>query len=308
LVTLAEKGKQAKFAVPYIIARLSDRDEEVRQKAVLALYAAQGAEAIPRLEQLLIEDKCVRVRLVIIGILGESPPTNNTVIPTLIKMLEVKDVEEYDVYVTAKQTLTSFRSAAIPSLIAAATDGQRDTITRCTAIEILGDINRQTKVVVSTLIELLRTRDERIQRSTVIALSRMGPVAQDAVKPLVRAAAKTKTNWLRTFIANALYSIDRGNRDAIKILRDSLVNGNSIERSHAAQVTSRMGRDASPLTPALITLLDDPSTLARWRAIWALQSIGPDAKAAIPALRKAKHGASEQTRKYIEEALASIEG
>lgn len=63
------------------------------------------------------------------------------------------------------------------------------------------------------------------------------------------------------------------------------------------------------LVPALMACLDpngDPEAV--WQAAWYLGRLGPQAKAAVPDLEKARKHRSKKVRHYVSEALSKIRG
>jgi hypothetical protein len=58
-------------------------------------------------------------------------------------------------------------------------------------------------------------------------------------------------------------------------------------RGLAAEALGRLGPEARAAVPALAAAASDPLPEVRWRAIWALGRIGPAAGAAVPVLRAA---------------------
>ncbi len=75
----------------------------------------------------------------------------------------------------------------------------------------------------------------------------------------------------------------------------------------AAQALGRIGPEAKAAVPALIkALVDDPRNTVRSHAAQALGQIGPEAKAAVPALIEALKDENENVRNAADGALRKI--
>jgi HEAT repeat protein len=73
--------------------------------------------------------------------------------------------------------------------------------------------------------------------------------------------------------------------------------------NHASRALAKIGRHA---VPELIQSFKDRDHNVRYRAAWALHSIGPDGEEAVPALIKALHDDHEQVRTWSAYALGEI--
>jgi HEAT repeat protein len=76
-------------------------------------------------------------------------------------------------------------------------------------------------------------------------------------------------------------------------------------RVSTAMALESIGPDAAPAVPALVRALKDPEGLVRQRAAIALGSIGPGARDALPALKEASR--VEIVRIAAEEAIQKIQ-
>ena len=68
---------------------------------------------------------------------------------------------------------------------------------------------------------------------------------------------------------------------------------------------SKLGPKGRDAFPAILPLLESDDT--RLEAVRTLGAIGPDAKAALPALRKLQEHRDEEIRKAVQAAIKSIE-
>jgi len=75
-------------------------------------------------------------------------------------------------------------------------------------------------------------------------------------------------------------------------------------QTNAAAALTRIG---APAVPALIELLKHAREVVRMLAAGALGDMGPEARAALPALRKAGEDSSPDVREAAKEAIRNIE-
>jgi hypothetical protein len=93
---------------------------------------------------------------------------------------------------------------------------------------------------------------------------------------------------------------------AIEKRIEELGSESSYDRFCAADALGWMGPEAKAAVPALANALKDQDILVRAAAAEALGKMGPAAKAAVPALNEALQDDSEAVRRYAEYALEQI--
>lgn len=79
-------------------------------------------------------------------------------------------------------------------------------------------------------------------------------------------------------------------------------------RNAAAYAISSMGPAAKAAVPSLINALDDPEPAVRFPVCVALREIGPEAKDAVPALTKALDDRNEDVAAMARQAIRKITG
>jgi HEAT repeat protein len=79
-------------------------------------------------------------------------------------------------------------------------------------------------------------------------------------------------------------------------------------RNQAAYAIGSMGPAAKAAVPALIEALSDPEPTVRFPACIALKEIGPDAAEAVPALRAALEDRNDDVAAMARKALLRITG
>ena len=88
-------------------------------------------------------------------------------------------------------------------------------------------------------------------------------------------------------------------------LAQSKEKGESSRRA-AAHALGQIGPEAKAAVPALMELLKDTDSELRWLAALALGQIGPEAKAAVPALMELLKDEEEKVYREAAEALGKI--
>ena len=79
-------------------------------------------------------------------------------------------------------------------------------------------------------------------------------------------------------------------------------------RNAAAYALSGMGPEAKAAVPALIAALDDPEPTVRFPVCIALGEIGPEAREAVPALTKALDDRNDDVAAMARKAIIKITG
>jgi HEAT repeat protein len=153
---------------------------------------------------------------------------------------------------------------------------------------------------VPALVELVRAR----RPWASITLGDFGPMASAAV-PALRGALAHDGEDMRAYAAGALGSIGRA---AAPALRDLLRSAKAPEE-WVRYNSLKSIRDIGPTDeclPVLIEAMEDTSWIAREYSAHALAALGPSARAAIPALRRAAAGGESAVVKAAKNALVAI--
>jgi HEAT repeat protein len=153
---------------------------------------------------------------------------------------------------------------------------------------------------VPAVVALLRHKRPEVRESAVLALGRIGPEAKSAIPALVE-ACNEQQQYLWEAVAWALGTI--GPENAIPTLSEFRKAKSWSLRRVAA---SSLGKAGPPATAALIKFLSDDHPSVRVAAAMALQAVGPEANAAVPALNNALQDSDEAVAKTAARALAHI--
>jgi HEAT repeat protein len=313
-----------------------------RKYAVIALQEVGpvAKAAVPALIKALQEGEDAHIRSPAAYSLGRIGPAAKAAVPALTKAL--RDTDGH-VRINAADALRRIdnSSAGVPALIEVCKDPSPSN--RCTAAMVLADFGPAAKDAVPALLELFKDSDPYIPSYAAFALwqiarheraipaliehgaseflGQIGPEAKAAVPALTKAALSKEatSSWgpSASFRAaraiEALGNIGAEAKSAIPIIRPFLKT-DDVRKVAAALALWRLERSPDAV-PALIEAVQsqkylDGGTgdhLVRWRAADALRDIGPEAKAAIPALRAALYDEDMTVRHAAAAALKRVD-
>lgn len=276
--TLGKIGPPANDCFSVLTDVLNDDDEWVRWDAVRAIgkVGADPREVVPLLEGVFRRrDEKYFVREAALTALYDADPEGAIVIPLLVEGL--KDPNG-DIVAAAAQTLGKFRAKARSAV--------------CDLNELLSTEKRRG----DAYFDVGYTSPVRID--VIRALADIGPNAAVAVPTLKRLLTGDEGNaievWghevdtMRIWAAAALVQIVPNQPEAkegfaylVRMLRDG--------QSEAAEALSTIGSDAAITVLIQALEAEDASEYGTFRELVAkaVGEIGPPAKAAVPALRKA---------------------
>jgi HEAT repeat protein len=335
-------GTGDREAVPGLVKRLKDADPTVRARAAeeLGQVGPEGRDSVPPLTAALDDpDGLVRVRAA--EALTDVGGDAGAAATALGKALADKDVKVRREAAVALWRMGPGAKAAVPALGKALAD--EDVKVRRDAAATLWRVGPAAKAAVPALAGALKDKDGEVRWGAAGALGAVGPEAGAAV-PRLTDALKDKDLEVRHFAARALVRVgDRAAREAAApVLREVLGKGDPDQRLRAELIVLlwQIGPAAAPapsrLDPgdlhtaakmlqgvyttkadeatrrnAVPTLLGafEGTTDAVYRASFAqaLGVIGPDARAAIPALREGLKDKDEKVRTAAAEALKKIQ-
>lgn len=139
------------------------------------------------------------------------------------------------------------------------------------------------------------------------ALAKWGPDAKAAAVPLVRATA-LMDETVREWVVSALESLEAPHEEDAPALAELVGSDNPDVAYWAITLLGRLADKAASSVPALTKALQqNPHPHNKQRAAWALGKIGPEAKAAIPALKAAAHGTDPRLARIALLSLEEIE-
>jgi HEAT repeat protein len=330
-------GPEAETAIPALLKSLQDPQAAVRKAAADALgnLGVAAKEAVPALATLL-SDKESAVRGPAARALGRIGPEAKPAIRALAELLD--DKTEYKegvtmVYWAIGNPLEDFaktlcvrdnaaealRQIGPEATLPALTDllGDEKAEVRRAAAEALGLFGREAKTAVPNLIATLRDESWEFRHSATEALGEIGVRDQHAVPELVRMLANEDQDdiliasvermqralELRKAVAEALRKM---RPDVTRSLTEMLQDKDARVRTVTAQLLGEIGPEAKAAIPALMDLLQDTEHGVRFAAVQALGKMGPEAKDATADLQQLLEDEDEQLRQAAAEALKAI--
>jgi HEAT repeat protein len=180
--------------------------------------------------------------------------------------------------------------AALPSLLSLLQDA--DVSIRLRAVAALGDLGAEIRRVLPALrralSEAARTEgDDRVRAEAVRALLGTGPQPATEVGPLVD-ALHSSLDVVRFHAAVALGDLGAAARPAVPdLIRAACWDEDSAVRVEAAVALWRIEQKGTLAVQVLIDVLEDANEMTCWIAAEHLGRMGPEARDAIPALRRA---------------------
>lgn len=259
-VSVVKQDPSCKEAVPQLITALGDSRGEVRRRAA---YAA-----------------------------GEIGPEAKAAVPALVRVLG-----DHEARPTAIVAIGRIGPEAAQALLKEVREGS--DVSRAAAAAALGKLG---PAVVPQLVEALGSGEVRMQRAAAGALAAIGPAAKAAVPALVE-ALKSCDRPLRLGATDAIWRIDRQRPELIGALIGLLRDRFPAMQLQAARRLGARGADAGPAVPALVRLLGSNDDRLRVTVEEALEKIGP---AAVPALTAALGNEKAEMRAGAADALGRI--
>jgi HEAT repeat protein len=241
-----------------------------------------------------------------------TPEQAKLLVPALATYLEDDKPEVRNAALRLLATLREKAVEAVPAMAKALSDPSDEI--RSTAATSLGEIGEAAAPAVPSLVQALKDENEYVRKWSAWALQRIGPQAKAAVPTLASLVAEDSEDSVRQAAVEALGEIGPDAQGAIPALEKALQDPDRDVRWQAAIAIGLIGtQDASTAVPVLIEILQqisDGDLDTRHGMLRALESLGPAARDAVPALKHA-----QETRDWgfvgdelISEALESIEG
>jgi HEAT repeat protein len=176
---------------------------------------------------------------------------------------------------------------------------------RLNAAKALWQVSRQPDDVIPVFTQVLENGGDSERCDAAERLKEMGPWAAPAVPALVNVVKNDPYEYARCEAAEALGEIGPKAAPAIPALATVLEE----DESHyvPARAAETLGKIGDPKAiPILIAALENEEDYVRTHALWALETFGPKAKAAIPTLVRALKN-DEGNASFVAHALGAID-
>jgi HEAT repeat protein len=305
---LGRIGPEAKAAVPALRKGVESSDPFVQTISAWSLAKIEPQDPARRdiaLKLLTagLRSNQTRLRAAAARGLADLHPAPEAILPAIVEVLEGGDRESAG---QALEVLAALGEAGVPALTGAL---KREEI-RPTVATILGHIGPPAKKAVPALAEIIKSdKNVRARCESLIALGAIGAEAAEAVPAVIQALndPQEKVSY------SACYALGRIGPTAIGAkleLQKKLTDPDEFVALAAAwalaQIDPQCSQVAAVSVPVLIKGLTYPEPKIRREAALSLRSLGPLAKAAVPALKTAVNDPDEAVRDTATAALKAI--
>jgi HEAT repeat protein len=276
-----------------------------------------ASTAVPILWEL-TKDKDSGVRLAAAtALVRPSPESGPALVPVLTELLKDKDPDVRWIAIQNLRDIGPEAKAALPALLPMIHDSS--WAVKSNIAEALEKISPEAaKTAVPEMMELLKDDDISARVRTARVLIKLDPGLKSVVIPVLVAALTGKDLGARGSAAKLLGEIGfeaKEGSPAIKAAVPALVNlmkndkGNPFAQLDAAAALAKLDPSSKPVVvSALIDFLKHPYWGIRMQAANILADIGPDAKAAVPALNELLKDRETHVRDSAKKALEKIQG
>jgi len=212
---------------------------------------------------------------------------------TLTELIEQLDHNDFEVRRSAARTLEQKgpeARGAIDALIEALED--KDEYVRAAAGRALGKIGPEAERAIPALMKLIKDHVMIVRMGAAVGLGGIGPKAMEAIPLLAEALeSQNEDHNVKYRAAEALGAIGS---EAVPALTEAVKNNQYFVRRISARALGNTG--AAAAVGPLIEALEDDDRNVRSISAQMLGKIGPDAKEAVPALKKALQDKHYSTR------------
>lgn len=255
--------------------------------------------------------KDTEIRSQLLGVLGNMGPRNEQIKATIIEMMD-KDLET-NVKLAAVHALGRFARQERPVSAEVTVKLLCQILTRSdsapslkeAAANAIADAHAAPAAAIPALISALDSDFLNVRSYAVRGLSNYGTKGASQAAPKIIEMFKTEgDHGLRSNCLAALSHFGPETPGAVEVMIEALDDRQT--RSSAVQYLSNWGKNAAPATKKLISILGDSEQYTRMNAARALGQIGPDAKEALPELKRLVKEDS-YVRSTAEQAIRQIE-
>lgn len=304
ITKLLKKTGSQKGALSLLLQALRENDERVSWSATEKFAALdRSGDAVGALVELL-DHETPRVRAAAARALGSGYGAKAApAAAALSRCVAETDPEIKEYAILALGDIGPGAEAAVPALRNVLNDEDLDV--RLKTAKALWQISRQPDDAIPVFTAILENGADGQRCDAADRLKEMGPWAAQAVPALVNAVKNDSYEYARCNAAEALGEIGPQAAPAIPALATALEENESDYV--AARAVEALGKIGDPKAIAvLIAGLENEDSYVRMHAVWALETFGPKAKAAIPTLVRALKN-DEANGCFVAAALGAID-
>jgi HEAT repeat protein len=308
---LANLGPAAKEALPALRQATKGKDKALRATAAYAIWRIDAEVEAPvrTLIDVLNSKNEHRSHWEAALWLHEMGPAAGDAVPALCEALAKGDDELRQKAAEAIAAIRSQADVAVPALTRALRDPY--WYVRSSAAEALGEFGAEAKPAIPQLADALKDNDGHVKAAAALALWRIEGKTEPAVAVLIETLnGGDEDSYCRESAAQALGKIGPSAREAIPHLTAALSKDRRGLRIAAAGALWKITRQTKPALSVLIKALQDGESASEsntHEAIGVLEDMGPQAKAAVPALLAIHKRADSWGREMIQRVLKEID-
>lgn len=301
-------GAVGAIAVPTLTEALRDSELSVRVAAATSL-GTLGTDALPARPDLekALKDRDSELRQAAAGALVKIGPDASTA-ATWFQAIKDNDPDLATHAVKALEKIGRLRKEDLPAAIELLKNDR--VAVRVLAVRLLGEteadikLGTESKPAITGLIDRLRDTDRDVREAAALALGKVGPAAWSAAPALGNMLGNDHINVRKAAVA-ALVKLGPDAWGATPSLIPALKNA----EIHEDVLRALVGIGKEAVRPLVNRLAESRDAQERLEIVNILGQIGPDAKAAIPALTTIANGGDKvaKIRQAAKEALAKIQ-
>ena len=304
-LVLADMGAPA---VPELVRALDGGEWDRKHAAgALARIGPDAKPAIPALIGVLRDEKQRLSSLMVRRAAQALAATGPAAAPAVARLLDDPSQKVRARAVQAFAELGADAAGTVPFVTALL--GHQKPAVRAAAAEALSWIGRDARAAAPELTKGLEDEAAEVRRAAAQALAGIGPEAREAV-PTLRKLLEDPAPAVRAWAVRALGSVHREPADTVPLFTAALSDVATEVQTAAAEMLARIGPDARAAAPAVARLLRTKRDEAfRKQAIAALRYMGSSDPAVLEALARAVPESEEAALALIDrgqEAKAAV--
>jgi beta-lactamase regulating signal transducer with metallopeptidase domain/HEAT repeat protein len=224
-------------------------------------------------------------------------------LPALMQAVEGKNRKERLFAIQALEQMKTDARAAVPVLLMAMKN--EDVTTRIWSLNAVRKIDFHAKGYAPALIEALKDKDSNVRN---LAVLRLRDVKREAAKPAIPTllVVLRDNNFEARLTAIQTLNMIGPEKQGVGAVSRLLQDENQSIRSQAYKFLQSLGPDAKGAVPALIAVLKARDDIFIDAAVDTLAKIGPAAKEAVPELTKLLRSNSDGLLQKAMRALEQI--
>jgi HEAT repeat protein len=309
---LVRLGPEAEDAVPPLIAALQDESAKIRECAVDALkgIGPSARPALPSL-RLALDDPAIEVRTAAAAALWSldpKPATAKAILPVLREALgDGKTLFVRDSAIKVLNSMGSEARPALPELIALLQDQKSsergDTAKaseRGDTAKALGSIGPDPRSI-QALCAALQDSERAVRYDAAVSLGRIGAGEEKVLRSLTD-ALQDSSAWVRAGAAASLWKLTGKAELVLTVLIDTLENDK--EGGEVISTLGDIGPQAKEAAPALRKALRAQHAWIRVEAAIALAKIGLRDDPEVPQVLESMLASSDYSSRRVEATQA----